>query len=212
VELGEGRYSGQGTYLSLPGRWQVQVAVRREGGFDSFANLTVDLRPAEVALNLPWSRVTGGLLAVCGLLAWAAIRRGGVGLPVHVLRTLPAAALSIAGLSVLSRPLSARNLINPIPPSAASVAAGRSLYQTNCVPCHGTGGKGDGPLGLTLNPRPADLTLHTIPGVHTDGQLFDWITNGYRGSVMPAWRDRLSDTFRWDLVNYLRTLAPISPP
>ncbi len=105
-----------------------------------------------------------------------------------------------------------RNLINPVPPSSASVAAGESLYQMHCVVCHGTGGKGDGPWGLTLNPRPADLTLHTIPGVHSDGQLYDWITNGYRGSVMPAWKDRLSDTLRWDVVNFLRTMAPSTLP
>ena len=113
---------------------------------------------------------------------------------------------------VAVRPLPASRLLNPVPATDASVAAGRSIYQTNCVACHGISGKGDGPLGLTLNPRPADLTLHTIPGVHSDGQLYDWITNGYRGSVMPAWKDRLSETLRWDLVNFLRTMAPTPTP
>jgi copper transport protein len=211
AELGEGRYSGQGTYLSLPDRWQVRVAVRREGAFDSFVDLTVDLRPADIALNLPWTRVTGAVLMACGVLGWAAIQRRGVGLPSQILRTLPA-ALSVAGVAVLARPTPARNLINPVPPSTASIAAGQAIYQEDCAVCHGLEGRGDGPLGLTLNPRPADLTLHTIPGVHSDGQLFDWITNGYRGSVMPAWKDELSDTLRWDLVNYLRTFAPGTTP
>jgi copper transport protein len=211
TELGQGRYSTQGTYLSLPDRWQVQVAVRREGAFDAFVDLTVDLRPADISLRLPWSRVIGALLTVCGPLGWAAIRRRRVGLPSQILRTLPV-ALSLAGVAVFARPTPAGNLINPVPPSQASIAAGQALYQEDCAVCHGLEGKGDGPLGLTLNPRPADLTLHTIPGVHSDGQLFDWITNGYRGSVMPAWRDRLSDTLRWDIVNYLRTLAPGANP
>ena len=88
------------------------------------------------------------------------------------------------------------------------MAAGHTLFVANCVPCHGVTGKGDGPAGLTLNPRPADLTLHAVPGVHTDGVLWDWITNGYPGSVMPAFRNVLSDTDRWNLVNYIRTLSP----
>ena len=72
-------------------------------------------------------------------------------------------------------------------------------------------GKGDGPVGITLNPRPADLTYHATPGVHTDGQLFEWIANGYPNSAMPAFKTYLSDTDRWNLVNYIRTLAPSQP-
>jgi mono/diheme cytochrome c family protein len=44
--------------------------------------------------------------------------------------------------------------------------------------------------------------------VHTDGQIFDWITNGFPGSsAMPAFGQKLSDSQRWDLVNFIRTLA-----
>jgi mono/diheme cytochrome c family protein len=100
------------------------------------------------------------------------------------------------------------DLANPIPANSGSVAAGQAVFTTNCVPCHGVSGKGDGPIGLTLNPRPADLTIHAVPGVHSDGQLFEWITNGFPGSVMPAFRTTLSDDDRWNLVNYIRTFAP----
>jgi mono/diheme cytochrome c family protein len=64
-------------------------------------------------------------------------------------------------------------------------------------------------VGLTLNPRPADLSIHATPGVHTDGQLYLWITNGFPGSpVMPAFKDSLDNEERWHLVNFIRTLAP----
>jgi len=96
---------------------------------------------------------------------------------------------------------------NPIQPDAASVSRGQPLYQSWCVPCHGVAGKGDGPIGITLNPPPADLTAHTAPGVHTDRQLYLWITNGYPNSQMPAFKGQLDDQQRWDIVNYIRTLA-----
>jgi putative copper resistance protein D len=55
-------------------------------------------------------------------------------------------------------------------------------------------------------PRPADLRVHMAPGIHTDGELFYWISYGYPGSAMPAWKDVLTEEQRWDVMNYARTL------
>jgi putative copper resistance protein D len=190
------------------------VAVRREGLFDSFAVVGVDLRAPGLGRGVASTRLTGAFLLAAAFgaaaLAWkfARGRRWLVGATAAV----GAVALAAAGLSIASRPMPLRNLPNPVAPNEASIASGRALYIEDCLPCHGPTGKGDGPLGLTLNPRPADLTLHTIPGVHPDGQLFAWISDGYPGSVMPAWKGRLSETLRWNLVNYLRTLAPNPAP
>ena len=113
------------------------------------------------------------------------------------------------GVFSLSSPIPAGiDQANPIPPNAESIAAGQALFMAKCAPCHGETGLGDGPIGAALNPRPADLRQHAIPGIHTDAQLFEWITNGFPGSQMPAFRATLSDTDRWNLVNFIRTLAP----
>lgn len=97
--------------------------------------------------------------------------------------------------------------INPIPATEDSVAEGAELYQTWCASCHGETGQGDGPVAQTLNPKPADLTIHSVVGVHSDGRLFLWITDGYPGSQMPAFKDFLTEDERWHLVNYIRTLS-----
>jgi mono/diheme cytochrome c family protein len=102
-----------------------------------------------------------------------------------------------------------RELDSPIAATEAAIAAGRATYRERCQPCHGDRGRGDGPAGVALDPRPADLLLH-VPQ-HTGGELFYFISEGVRASAMPAWRDVLTATQRWELVAYLRALADGRP-
>jgi copper transport protein len=208
---GNGVYTARGAYLSLPGQWQVQAVVRREDKFDAFVNFNLEVGAASTSTAFPWTRVTGGGLLVAGIVFVAAAQSLGRTRARQIaFAAAPAVALFAVGAFVYYRPPAApgAELVNPIPPNADSVARGKAVYEANCVPCHGVSGKGDGPVGLTLSPRPADLSLHAIPGVHTDAQLYEWITNGFPGSVMPAFSDRLTSEERWNLVNYIRTLAP----
>jgi mono/diheme cytochrome c family protein len=36
---------------------------------------------------------------------------------------------------------------------------GPDLYHAHCAPCHGSEGKGNGPVGVALKTKPADLTI-----------------------------------------------------
>ena len=101
------------------------------------------------------------------------------------------------------------DLGSPLAASSENVAAGRELYQQRCLPCHGPRGRGDGPAGAALDPRPADLLLH-VPQ-HTDGELYYFISRGVPGSAMPAWRTVLSESERWQLVQYLHEIGRGSP-
>jgi mono/diheme cytochrome c family protein len=101
-------------------------------------------------------------------------------------------------------PLDVANIRDPIPPDERSLAIGRDVYTTYCETCHGETGHGDGPTGLRLVPRPADLRIHTAPGVHTDGELFYWVSYGFPNSAMPAWKDILTEEQRWSVLNYAR--------
>lgn len=94
---------------------------------------------------------------------------------------------------------------NPVPADAASLARGAELFNINCTICHGTQGKGDGPVAAFLqNKKPIDLT-GPIGISLSDGAIFMTITNGTPGG-MPALNENLTVRERWDVVNYVRQL------
>jgi mono/diheme cytochrome c family protein len=92
---------------------------------------------------------------------------------------------------------------NPVATSAASIERGKQLFQVNCASCHGAAGKGDGPAGVALNPKPTNLAA--MAGGHADGDFAWKIANG-RGP-MPGWKSVLSEAQIWDAVNYIQSLA-----
>ena len=109
-------------------------------------------------------------------------------------------------------PRRTRRMPNPVPATVTSVDAGNRLYQANCAACHGVSGEGGGPLANTTPIQPPSLKAHLAQ--HTDGDLFYWITNGLPGG-MPAWAGTLSETDRWNVINYLRAInqpVPRSSP
>jgi mono/diheme cytochrome c family protein len=102
-------------------------------------------------------------------------------------------------------PFTARFARNPVADTPDNIAAARATFQTNCAICHGPRGLGDGPAAFTLNPRPVNLQLH-VPQ-HAEGEIFYWISEGVAGTGMPAWKDKLTEEQRWQVVRYLEALA-----
>ena len=88
-------------------------------------------------------------------------------------------------------------------PTQDSLAAGQKIYSKTCMMCHGKTGDADGPAVIELNIHPAKLSDPHL-GTESDGSLFWKITTGKK--PMPAYGKRLSETDRWNLVNYVRTL------
>jgi mono/diheme cytochrome c family protein len=93
---------------------------------------------------------------------------------------------------------------NPIAVSESSLAAGQKIYAKRCVACHGKTGNGDGPDAADLGIHPAKLSDLAIQEA-TDGALYWKITVGKK--PMPNYGTRLSPTDRWNVINYLRSLA-----
>lgn len=93
---------------------------------------------------------------------------------------------------------------NPIHAEGASLARGKKLYRENCTSCHGITGRGDGPIGASLNPSPANLAA--MAPKHSAGDLAWKIAEGRND--MPAWKNKFSKDQIWDVVNYLRKGLP----
>jgi len=101
-------------------------------------------------------------------------------------------------------PQSAAEVQNPITSDGVSIERGKKSYFQYCSSCHGATAMGDGPVGASLNPKPANLVA--MAGGHPDGDFAWKISNG-RGS-MPAWKSLMNENQIWDLVNYIQNLKP----
>lgn len=101
-------------------------------------------------------------------------------------------------------PASADTIKNPLKGNAESVIAGKKIYTQLCVTCHGDKGKGDGIAAPGLAKPPADHSSAFIQS-QKDGALFWIITVG--NNPMPSYKTTLTATQRWQVINYIRTLA-----
>ena len=92
------------------------------------------------------------------------------------------------------------------PYAATSVEHGARLFAESCALCHGADGKGDGPAAAALTVRPADLTApHLL--MHTEGDLFWWVSHGKANGAMPGFAGVMSPGERWDVINFVRARA-----
>ncbi len=100
----------------------------------------------------------------------------------------------------------------------ADIEKGKTIYNGlgACMGCHGTSGKGDGPAGAAINPKPRDLTTGVYSldtdkdgktGTETD--LLNVITNGaapYGGSPMMVGRKDIPEGDRKAVVKYILSM------
>ncbi len=219
--IGDGRFQLEGAYFGLPGDWTVEMELRRTSGDDLVAGVRTSVesgfqaspfaadRGGALALPLTqmdWNGVGALWALVVGGLFWIGrpnLRdrfgpRAGDGAFAGGVLGLIVAVVLLTGLHVEP----GRTLANPVALTEESVERGSALFAANCISCHGETGAGDGPLADSLPAPPANFTVH-VP-FHPDGVLFAWISDGIRGTGMPAWSPQLSDQERWDLVNFLR--------
>ncbi len=85
------------------------------------------------------------------------------------------------------------------PVSMPEPAEGRAFFAQNCTSCHGTSGRGDGPLSGDLKPKPTDLTLlaRSNGGTFPTASAFSYIwgdpLDNHLIRVMPEFGPAMAD-------------------
>jgi putative copper export protein len=100
---------------------------------------------------------------------------------------------------------------NPQPYTSMSVIAGEVSYMEYCADCHGQAGRGDGTWAIENRGFiPSLFSPHM--DIHTDGEIYWWITYGIPSLAMPPLEQELSVEKRWQIINYIRSLRHGIPP
>lgn len=112
----------------------------------------------------------------------------------------------LAGGAGEAKPIDVSGAKEPWMSSDDLVGRGKQVYATSCAMCHGNEGKGDGPAGMSLNPKPRNF----VEGKWTKGGarlgLFDVVSNGIPGTSMAAFK-HVPLNERWALVHFIRSIT-----
>jgi mono/diheme cytochrome c family protein len=121
---------------------------------------------------------------------------------------LCAGAMLLADIAIAAQANpEAAKVKNPMAATAESIAAGKQVYTRYCRTCHGVNGTGGSGSDIVA-PAP-DLTDAEWKHGSTDGEIFAVIKNGVPPDLnMEPWGDRIKDDDIWNVVNYVRSLAP----
>ncbi|MDY0042529.1 MAG: c-type cytochrome [Desulforhabdus sp.] len=98
----------------------------------------------------------------------------------------------------------ALNLENPLAYNTETIERGRERYGFYCAQCHGVSGRGNGTVGQSFAPLPADLQSSQVQR-QKDGELFYRTSFGYKRHPPMAYT--VAELDRWAIVIYIRSLV-----
>lgn len=113
---------------------------------------------------------------------------------------------TLAGGAQPAKAVDVSKIEKPWVPNEDMAAHGQKIYSNVCAVCHGPTGLGDGPAGMSLNPKPRNL----VEGKWKQGgdsiAMFNTLTKGIPGTSMAAF-GHLPLVDRWALVQYIHSIT-----
>ena len=117
--------------------------------------------------------------------------RRGVGAALATLAAFGCNANPLPPSSIAGEQLPGRGTAVPVPDDP-ELRSGFEAWTVLCAPCHGQGGKGDGPMAGFLLVDPGDLTDPGGLTYTTDHERIRVIAEGIEDSLMIGWKEVLS--------------------
>jgi cytochrome c oxidase cbb3-type subunit 3 len=127
----------------------------------------------------------------------------------HAFGAIPVSMLvALALAAIFASTVPAQEIGNPLSADPKAAKAGEFEFRINCAFCHGLGARGGG--------RGPDLTRAHKRHGDSDADLFQNISNGIPGTVMPANGTNgqgvgMTDDEIWQIIAYLRSVQVQSP-
>jgi mono/diheme cytochrome c family protein len=89
---------------------------------------------------------------------------------------------------------------------AAVTDRGKAVYLTFCAQCHGYNYDGNGTVGQSFQPLPADLRSSKVQST-AQGEIFKSVSYGIPGGRQPALETTITIEDRWHVVAFVKSLG-----
>lgn len=124
------------------------------------------------------------------------------------LLAMDSGAVSMIDPEARYRVVDGRHLRSPVASgNAAAVERGGVVYATFCRQCHGIEYDGNGTVGQSFSPLPADLKSARVQD-EPDGILFQHISYGAGpGSRQPPLATTIRIADRWDVIAFIKSIG-----
>jgi mono/diheme cytochrome c family protein len=90
--------------------------------------------------------------------------------------------------------------------ASTTIARGKDLYHVYCAQCHGINFDGNGTVGQSFQPLPANLRGPAVQA-KTEGELFKSISFGIPGGRQPALDTTILPDDRWHIIAFIQSLG-----
>jgi len=113
----------------------------------------------------------------------------------------------VSGGEAIYRVTPGADLISPVNAGEPLVInRGKSVYLVYCAQCHGYNYDGEGTVGQSFQPLPADLRSPQVQS-KADGELFKTISYGIPGGRQPALNTTVTIDDRWHVIAFVKSLG-----